>query len=697
AGGAPRPARAATSASADDWPMVGGDASVAYFSKLAQIDARNVDRVGLAWQYALPTTRGLEATPVVVDGRLYASGNWGKVYALDAASGRELWTYDPDVDGQWGRYACCDVVNRGVAVAGGIVYVASLDGYLHALDANTGRLLWKTDTLPARGAHAFHYTVTGAPVVAGNLIVIGNGGADFGGARGSISAYDRHTGRFRWRFYTVPRDPALGPQDQPHLQPAASTWGSHYDWRTGGGGAVWDGIAYDASLGLIYFGTANPAPYAIGPDARRGDELYAASIVAVHAESGRLAWYYQEVPGDGWDYDATQKMILARLSIGGRPRDVLMQAAKNGFFYVLDRRTGRLLSARPFTFVNWTRGIDPRSGRPRRDPQADYRRGPRLVFPGMAGAHSWQPMSYSPRTGLAYVPVIDAPMVYVGTAHRRAGLIEGSFEVAGVFTDDYDPAAMASLFGPLPPLSSLERAAGHSAEHRGVLRAIDPRTGRVVWSRRGTDPWDGGVLSSAGNLVIRGDAAGRLDFYAADSGRLLRRIDVGTSIMAAPATYRVQGRQYLVVLAGYGGGTLASPFPGGSAARRFGNAGRILAFSLDGAAVPLPAPVHPLPFPRPPPREGDAARVAAGEVLYDRYCARCHVFGRGVLPDLRRSVANLGPAFYSIVLQGAYRQLGMARWDDVLARGDAEAIHAYLIDQAWDEYASRMKGTSAAK
>ena len=671
------------------WPTTGGNASGAYYSKLAQINDHNVGRVGFAWAHTLDTNRGLEATPVVVGRTLYTTGNWGKVYALDAATGRELWTYDPDVDGQWGRYACCDVVNRGVAVAHGIVYVASLDGYLHALDAATGRRLWKVDTLPGRGRGAFHYFVTGAPLIAGDLVVIGNGGADFRGARGSISAYDRRTGRFRWRFYTVPRNPAQGAQDQRHLLAAVATWNRDYDWSNGGGGTVWDGLSYDAELGLIYLGTANPAPYRITNDTPHGDELYAASIVAVHAGTGTLAWYYQEVPGDGWDFDATQKMILTRLRVGGTKRPVLIQAAKNGFLYVLDRRDGRLLSAKPFTYVNWTKGIDLKTGRPLRNPDADYSTKPRLVFPGMAGAHSWQPMSFDPATGLVYIPVIDAPMVYIGTARRRAGLIEGSFEVAGVFADDYDPTGMAGLFGALPPLSRLEAGAGHRAVHRGVLRAVDPLSGRTVWHRSGSDIWDGGVLSTAGNLVVRGDVAGYLNFYAADTGTLLKRIEVGTSIIAAPATYRVDGRQYVTVMAGYGGGTLAMPFPKDSAARRFGNAGRILSFTLDGGAVPVPKPVVKAPFPQPPPREGDAQRIAAGEVLYNRYCSRCHVFGRGVLPDLRRSLAATAPIFDKIVLGGAYRSMGMARWDDVLSRRDVAAIHAYLVDQAWQDYRAR--------
>lgn len=674
-----------------EWFTNGGDGSGAYHSRLAQINDTNVQRLGFAWDYALHTSRGLEATPIVVDGTLYTSGNWGRVYALDAATGRERWVYDPGVDAQWGRYACCDVVNRGVAVWQGKVYVASLDGYLHAIDAATGRRIWKVDTLTGRSPTDFHYFVSGAPLIAGDAVVIGNGGADFKGARGSISAYDLSTGEFRWRFFTVPRDPKQGSQDQPHLEHAIETWDRHYDWATGGGGSVWDGLSYDPKLRLIYFGTANPSPYAIGKDTPRDDQLYTASILAVRAATGELVWHYQEVPGDGWDYDATQKTILTTLDIGGVKRAVLLQAAKNGYVYVFDRATGELLSAHPYTFVNWTKGLDPKTRRPIRNPAADYMSHPKLIFPAMTGAHSWQPMSYSATTGLLYIPVIDASMVYIDTLGRRAGLIEGNFNLAGVMPEDYDPQGLASLFGSLPSMNALKKGVAHTLESRGVLRAVDPLDGRVAWEQPGRSIWDGGILSTAGNLVMRGDVAGDFNVYSADTGKLLHTIDVGTSIMAAPMTYTVHGEQYIAVMAGYGGGTLFLPFPADSAARRYGNAGRIVAFKLGGGAVPKPPLRGDAAFQTPPPREGSAASIASGEVLYNRYCARCHVFGVGMLPDLRRLSGPTHQLFYEIVLHGAYAGKGMARWDDVLSRADAESIHAYLIDQAWAAYTQQQR------
>jgi quinohemoprotein ethanol dehydrogenase len=665
-----------------EWLTAGRDAGQTYHSPLDAINDRNVARLGFAWQYRLGLRRGLEATPIVVDGVMYASGPWGHVYALDATTGKPLWTYDPQVPGGHGRYACCDVVNRGVAVWKGRVYVVSLDGYLHAIDARTGQRLWRVDTLPPH-PRGTDYFVTGAPVVAGDVVVIGYGGADFKGTRGSVSAYSLETGAFRWRFYTVPRNPRLGPQDQPQLRAAVKTWPSRYDWSMAGGGTVWGGLAYDAKLHLVYFGTANASPYhgEMNP-AKAGDELYVASLVAVHADSGRMAWYYQEIPAEGWDYDSVNPLVLTSLTVDGRSRQVIMQASKDGYLYVLDRSTGEFLSGRPFTYVNWTKGLDPTTHRPIPRPAADWTRSPALIWPGAIGAHNWQPMSFDPDTGLVYIPVIDSPMVYVNTAHRRAGLIEGSFDLAFFLPQDYSPKDLASLYGPLPSLRDLERG-GPPAVSRGFIRAVEPMTGRIVWQRQTASIWDGGILSTSGNLAFQGDAGGYLNVYAADSGKLLKRIEVGTSIMAAPMTYQVAGMQYVSVMAGYGGGMLYEPFPEASAAYRFGNEDRIVTFRLGGGPTPIPPPFRDPALPPLPPRVGTPGVISRGEVLHNRFCSRCHAFGRALLPDLRRTPAALSPAFYEIVLHGIDQVNGMARFDDVLTRKDAEAIQAYLIDQAW--------------
>lgn len=675
------------------WFTGGRDAAGTYYSPLTAINTQTVSRLGFAWEYKLGTHRGLEATPVVVDGVLYTSGNLGRVYALDAASGKVRWAYDPQIDGQWGRYACCDAVNRGVAVWKGRVYVASLDGYLHSIDAATGQRLWKSDTLPARGPHT-PYTTTGAPLVAGNLIVIGAGGGDFQGVRGYVAAFDLDTGRERWRFFTVPRNPALGEQDQPHLVPAVRTWDPHHRWETGGGGAVWDGLAYDPQLDLVYIGTGNASPYDIKEGGRAGgDDLFADSIIALHADSGQLAWYFQLVPGDMWDFDSTQKMILADLNLGQGKRKVLMQAAKNGFFYVLDRGTGAFISANNFAYVNWTLGLDPGTGRPIPNPAVDYSASPKMVSPWEGGAHGWQPMAYDPHTARVFIPVQEAPNVIVEAMHRKAGLVEGQFTSPAFPPEAYDPSALSSLYGSLPPLEELGK--GQPAlKRRGFLRAWNPVQNRLVWEVPTYGGWDGGVMASAGGLVFQGDAAGALNIYAADSGTRLKRIELGTAVMAAPMSYEVGGVQYIALMAGYGGGDMGLPYPDGSAAQRYGNEGRIIALRLDGGAVPLPAQEAVPPLPPPPPRTGTRAQIAAGEVLYNRYCSRCHIFGQGMLPDLRRLSAQKHERFSSILLEGALSPLGMGRFDDVLTPADAAAIHAYLIDESWKAWSAQQPRAS---
>jgi quinohemoprotein ethanol dehydrogenase len=679
---------------ADQWLTPGRDGAGTYYSPLDAINDKNIERLGFAWDYKLGTRRGLEATPVVVDGVMYAVGNFGRVYALDADTGRERWTYDPKVDGQWGRYACCDAVSRGLAVWKGRVYVVSLDGFLHAIDAGTGRLVWRVDTLPVRAPGEFHYFVTGAPLLAGDAIVIGNGGSDFKGARGSVSAYSLDSGKFQWRFYTVPRDPRLGAQDQPHLDAAVKTWPAKYDWSMGGGGTAWDGLAYDPGRHLVYFGTGNASPYHGEHDRQGpGDALFVASIVAVDAESGKLAWYFQEIPGEGWDYDTVNKLVLADVEVGGKVRPAIMQASKDGFLYVLDRTTGEFLSGKQYSYVNWTQGLDPITHRPIVAAAADWGRKPALIFPAAVGAHDWQPMSFDPKTRLMYIPVIDAAMVYVDTSKRRAGLIEGNFDLAFFFPEDYVPKDLESLYGKLPSLESLS-GNRPPPKSRGFIRAIEPMSGRLVWEQQTASRWDGGVLSTGGNLVVQGDAAGFLNVYAADSGKLLKRLEVGTSIMAAPMTYRSGGAQYVSVMAGFGGGVLFLPFPEDSAAFKYGNDGRIVTFKLDGGATPKPPAINEDPAPAPPPHEGNAATIARGELEYNRYCSRCHAFGRALLPDLRRMSAPTHAIFYEIVLRGAYQVKGMGRWDDVLSQDDAVAIHAYLVDQAWE---LQKSSPSAAK
>jgi quinohemoprotein ethanol dehydrogenase len=683
---------AAAAAEPQNWYTGGRDQGGTYYSPLTAIDAANVARLGFAWDYDLGNPqRGQEATPIVVDGVMYTSGTWGYVYAVDASTGRELWRYDPKAALLAGRNPCCDLVNRGVAVWNGKVYVASVDGRLHALDAATGAALWEADTITD---HALPYSSTGAPQIAGDVVVIGNSGSDMGryAVRGYVSAYDLETGKLRWRSYTVP-PPAGEAAESPELAAAAKSWDAHRDRRFQGGGTAWDGFAYDPQLKLVYFGTANAAPYdlrQLGP--AKLDSLYTASIIAVHADTGRIAWYYQTTPRDSWDFDAVQKLILTDLDVAGTTHPVIMQASKNGFFYVLDRRTGRLLSAKNYTYVNWATHVDLTTGRPVTTKAADWYASPKTVYPSWAGGHTWNPMSYSPATHLVYIPVIDVPSVWVDMLHNGGSVryIDGFFTVNGVFPDDtYDAADLKRLYGPLPDTQAI-RATRKVKPIRELLRAWDPVAQQTVWEQEtssGIRGYDGGVMSTAANLVFQGRGNGELWVYAADTGKVLKTIQTGSHIMAAPMTYAVDGTQYVAVQVGYGGAAITvGPIPPSSAALKYQNVNRIIAFKLGGGAVPLPPPRPDEPFPEPPAQSASAATLQAGEIKFIEECSRCHVLGPSSTPDLRKLGPGLHAAFKDIVLRGALAPNGMERFDDLLTDEDADAIHAYLIDQAWLAY-----------
>ena len=681
-----------------NWFTGGRDKDGSYYSPLSNIDANNVKQLGFAWQYDLGNPmRGQEATPIVIDGVMYTSGTWGYVYAVNAATGKELWRYDPKPDYFIGRHPCCDLVNRGVAVWKGKVYVASVDGRLHALDAATGKRIWVTDTITD---HKLPYSSTGAPQVAGTVVVIGNSGADMGhtAVRGYVAAYDLETGQFKWRFYTVP--PAVGqPYENPELAQADKTWDPHRKPEFNGGGTAWDGFAYDAALNLVYFGTANAAPYdlrQLGP--AKLDSLFTASILALDASTGRMAWYYQTTPRDSWDYDSVQKLILADLEVDGASRPVIMQASKNGFFYVLDRKTGQLLSANNYTYVNWASHVDMKTGRPVVTKAADWYSSPKNVYPSWSGGHTWNPMSYSAQTHLVYIPVIDMSAVWVDMLHNggRMKYLDGFFTVQGIYPDDtYDAAALKSLYGPVPDLQTL-RASRKVNLVRELLRAWDPVAQKIVWEHEtssGIRGYDGGVMSTAGNLVFQGRGSGELWIYAADTGKVLKVIQTGSHIMAAPTTYAVDGEQFVAVQAGYGGtGITVGPIPPSSAARKYQNTNRIIAFKLNGGAVPTPAARIDEPFARPPPATAMQAQIDAGEIKFVEECSRCHVFGPSSTPDLRKLNAGLHAAFKDIVLHGLLAPAGMERFDDILSEKDVENIHAYLIDQSWAAWRQQEGG-----
>ena len=679
----------AADAEPGQWLTEGRDFGKGHYSPLDQINVDTVATLGFAWEYATGTTRGLQATPIVVDGVLYTSGTTGRAYAVDAATGAEIWSFDPESDSQYNRWACCDEVNRGLAVWEGMVYVGSFDGRLFGLDAATGAVVWEVDTIID---HDRGYTSSGAPEIAGSVVVIGNGGADYD-ARGYVSAYDLKTGEFKWRFFTVPGDPALG-YEHPELEEiAAPTWDPNSRWDVGGGGTAWNAMVYDPELNLLYVGTGNAALFNWRERSPSGgDNLFLCSILAIDPDTGRLAWYYQQVPREGWDYTATQPMILADLEIDGETRKVLMQAPKAGFFYILDRATGELLSADPYVPVNWATHVDLETGRPAMNPAVDYRNEPVFVLPSGMGGHAWNPMAFSPETGLVYIPAIEGGAITYdpsdGHVYRPKQANSGNSTLFGasmLANPAFQPPAVREL------LTALQ--ASGQASQRAVLKAFDPETGEVRWEQETAGFWDrAGVLATAGGLVFQGSDTGHLKAFDASTGTVLLDLELGTSIVAAPMSYAINDEQYIAIMAGWGGGGWFAP-DATSAVVRYGNAGRIIAFKLGGDAVPVPQPVSAVgPIPEPPAQTGTPEQIRQGQQLFARSCSLCHANSDiGMTPDLRRMSADTHTAFNAIVLNGARRFRGMPQWDDVLDVPQTEAIHAYLIDLAWQAYAAQSR------
>ncbi|MGI9344108.1 MAG: PQQ-dependent dehydrogenase, methanol/ethanol family [Gammaproteobacteria bacterium] len=631
-------------------------------SRLGEITRDNVAELGLAWYHDFGTRRGMEATPIVLDGVMYVTGSWSRVYAFRAATGELLWEYDPEVPPEWAINLCCDVVNRGVAVWKGRVYVGTLDGRLIALDAQDGQPVWSVQTTPTDKP----YSITGAPRIVKGKVMIGNGGAELG-VRGFISAYDAATGDRVWRFYTTPGDPSL-PFEHPALEITAETWKGGEWWKIGGGGTVWDSMAYDPDLDLLYFGVGNGSPWSRelrSPGG--GDNLFLSSIVAVRPDTGEYVWHYQTTPGDSWDYTATQHMILAELDIDGRQRKVIMQAPKNGFFYVLDRETGEFISAEAFTDVTWASSIDQRTGRPVMNPDAWYgNEKPFLSMPGPAGGHTWQPMSYSPDTGLVYFPVMS-------TGYPL--MLEADFE--------YEPfgwnTGIDDLITALPE-DEAQRAA-IKASLKGSLVAWDPVRQKPAWQVEHPNIWNGGVVSTSSNLVFQGNGAGYFNAYSADGGERLWSFFAQTGVIAAPVSYAVDGEQYVAVVAGWGG-TVPLVVGGLLADAPQQNANRVLVFKLGGEQQLPPLEVTQREL-DPPPLDASPEIVQNGKRLYHEYCVGCHgdsALGGGVLPDLRYT--QMHDAWDAIVLDGTLSSRGMVAFEPVLSKEDSHAIQSYVISRA---------------
>ncbi len=647
---------------ADNWLSHGRDLAETRHSPLTQIDTASVGKLALDWYYEFPDTRGLEGTPLVADGVMYVTGNWSVVHALDARNGRKLWSFDPGVDRLRANAFCCGVVNRGVALWRDSVLVATLDGYLVSLDRSTGAERWRTQTIDT----AENYSITGAPRVANGVAIIGNAGSEYG-VRGYVSGYDATTGEFLWRFFTVPGDPAKGFESE-LMAMAASTWTGQW-WTMGGGGTAWDSMAYDPVLDLVYIGVGNGAPH--NREMRSpggGDNLFLTSIIALRPKTGEYVWHYQQNPGETWDYTATQQMVLADIPWQGQLRRVLMQAPKNGFFFILDRVTGELLSAEPFVPVSWGFGYGLETGRPVEVPGARYVDEPFMLRPSGLGGHNWHSMAYNPETGLMYIPAQDFPAPMEQE------------ETYTWFDDQWNLGykVEASPFGDLITQAVLRRMADN------YLLAWDPLQQREVWRMPNPDLGSGGVLSTAGNLVFQGTQDNRFRAYDARSGAELWSFDAQHGIVAAPVTYAVDGKQYVTVMAGRGGGfsmMAGLDRPPATAARR------VLTFSLDGSASLPPFESTRQRREAPPALTASDEQVEHGGQLYMRFCARCHGAGLvsdGSVPDLRLLENHWYEAFDAVVLEGAVEGLGMPRFDSVLDADQTANIKAYVLHHTHD-------------
>ena len=665
-------ARILNASAGEEWLTYGGTYDEQRHSSLQKIDTETVAQLGVAWTYDLATSRGVESTPIVVDGVMYVTSAWSIVYALDAETGEELWVYDPEVDRAVGVKACCDVVNRGVAIYDGKIFVGVIDGRLEALDAETGEKVWSTVTVD----QSKPYTITGAPRVANGLVYIGNGGAELG-VRGYISAYGANTGKLVWRFYTVPNPNKQedGAASDPIFASAGNdTWGDEGDWVSdGGGGTVWDSIVYDDVNDQLIFGVGNGSPWnQTLRDPAGGDNLFLSSIVAVDASTGEYKWHFQTTPGDNWDYTATQTIILADLPVGadGAERRVAMQAPKNGFFYVIDAETGDFVSGEAFVPMNWATGLD-ENGRPIEVPEARYGETPYFQSPGPLGAHNWHPMAYNPDRRLAYIPAQEIPQAFaLDPLHN---------EKPTKWNTGADFAAGVPVEPPPGTFQALR------ATLKGRLLAWDPIAQEARWSVEHENAWNGGVLSTAGNLVFQGKLTGEFAAYNAETGEKLWSYDLKSGGASGPGTYEINGEQYVTITTGWGSAYgLAAGFAFDEAVPPA--VGKVVTFKLGGNALIADADLPMIERVAAAEPFGTPEMLQAGTVHYARNCAVCHgplAVSSGVLPDLRWSLyAGDEDAWRGSVIDGNLRDIGMVSFADVLTPEDAEAVRAYVLTQA---------------
>ena len=660
-----------------NWLAYGRNFYEQRYSPLTQIDTQSVSKLGLQWSLPLPRDHSLLGTPVVVDGVMYFSGSWSVTRAVDARTGKLLWEYDPESIKHAGdRLRIMWDSNRGLAYWKGTLVICTIDGRLIGLDAKTGKQRWSTQTTdPSKPLY-----ISGHPKVFRGLVLIGNGGTEFGASRGYVSAYHITSGKLAWRWYVVPGNPADGFED-PSQEMAAKTWTGEW-WKFGGGGNVWNGITYDPDYNQILLGTGNGSPWnrkVRSPEG--GDNLFLCSIVALDADTGEYKWHYQTVPGETWDYNSSMDIVLADLEIDGKTTKALMHAPKNGFFYVLDRADGKLLSAEMFAKVTWATGIDMKTGRPIEAEGARYEDGEELVWPGPLGAHNWHAMSYSPKTGLVYIPKQELPALFNDTGVKMVDWRSPYFGM--------DTAVDMGLGGDVPA-----NIASSS------LMAWDPLKQAKVWEVPQPEYWNAGTMATAGNLVFQGGISGEFAAYDARDGKKLWSVNVGSGISAPPITYEVDGKQYVSLLVGFGGAGVS--LAGGTALSRYGWSYRaqerqLLTFAIDGSK-PMPdvgEPVVPKPI-VPADFKVDMELVKKGSEIYTNTCVICHGAGAvsgGYAPDLRASAIFATPAaLKAVITQGTLVPNGMPQYKD-LGDAELEALQHFVRAQA----AAGAKATEAAK
>ena len=655
-----------------NWLSYGRTYSEQRFSPLKEINDGNVGNLGVAWYLDLPGQKSLLATPLVVDGIMYFSGGYSVVFAIDTRTGKELWKYDPKtIDAAGDRLRVMWDSNRGVAYWKGRIFVATADGRLIAVDAKTGKEAWSTMTVDPK----LPYFINGAPRVFRDKVIIGNGGTEWGPLRGYVTAYDTETGKQVWRFYTVPGNPANGFEDDTQAM-AAKTWKGEW-WKHGGGGTVWNGLTYDPEFNRIYLGTGNGSPWnqrLRSPGG--GDNLFLCSVVALDADTGKYVWHYQTVPGETWDYNSNMDMVLADLTVDGKPVKALMHAPKNGFFYVINRATGKLISAEKLARVTWADRIDTKTGRPVEAKNARYEDGEELVYPSAFGVHNWHAMSFNPDTGLAYIPIIDVPGMFSDKGLNYKLWDSPSFQ--------FDPGV--DLLRDDMPLK-IDAAS---------LVAWDPVKQKKVWEQKLPGVWNPGTLTTGGNLVFEGRTDGKLLAYRATDGIPLWSTDVGVGVSAPPISYEVDGKQYVALLTGWGGAGVSMA---GAITAQHGWAygmhpRRLIVYALDGAAK---LPKAPLPHVAQPLMQDDFKvddlLAETGSHVFLKNCVTCHGGGAvsgGYAPDLRASQATVyDEAFKEIVVTGSRVQQGMPKFHE-LSDADLKALQHFIRRQA-------RKATAAAQ